>query len=96
MPSKYTKSARDKECQIRIPFVCNRDHSTVVLAHLPNRSIGSKSPDILGAYACSDCHDAVDGRTAPSWLKKPHVRLMFHEGVERTIRIMINDGVLKL
>ena len=98
----YKDSARGQDCQIRIPFICNRDPSTTVLAHLPNRSIGSKSPDILGAYSCSACHDMVDGRFSPgrsiggTHYLRTDIKLMFHEGVERTIRLMIENEVIVL
>ena len=102
MASKYTKSARGQECQVRIPGVCNGNPETVVLAHLNGGGMGMKRSDIHGAYACSACHDAIDGRTLPlphdsrvPWSR--HDLQLFHlEGVIRTQEIMIKEGILKL
>lgn len=38
--SKITESARDQECQVRIPEVCSGDSSTVVWAHAIGLSAG--------------------------------------------------------
>ena len=94
MTSKYTRSAKDQECQVRISGVCNYNRETTVLAHLPYMSMGSKSKDIHGAYACSSCHDEIDRRTqrVPKHMAyKDHL-----EAVIRTQEIMIKDGVLVL
>lgn len=102
MASKYTRSARGQECQVRIPGVCNGNPETTVLAHLNGAGMGMKHADIHGAYACSSCHDVIDGRRiintgnglskyAGYELKKMHL-----EGVIRTQQIMIKEGLLKL
>lgn len=60
------KAARGIECQVRIPGVCNHNPETSVLAHirLPGTcGMGIKPPDLLGAIACSACHDEIDRRT---------------------------------
>jgi hypothetical protein len=60
------KLAKGRECQVRIPLVCNHDDSTVVLAHFRRGGVagtGQKPPDLCGAWACSACHDEIDGRT---------------------------------
>lgn len=52
---------------VRIPGVCNHDPSTTVLAHLRRAGAGGtglKPPDFLGVWACSCCHDVIDGRVA--------------------------------
>jgi len=97
MTSKYTKSARGQECQVRIPRVCNHNPETVVFAHLNGGGMGMKRPDIHGAYACSNCHDYVDLRNLKGVKIHPQERArMFLEGVIRTQEIMIRDGILKL
>ncbi|HGN0358339.1 TPA: nuclease domain-containing protein, partial [Proteus mirabilis] len=48
------KEARGRECQIRIPGVCNGNSETVVLAHYRMSGIcgtGIKPNDIFGAWA---------------------------------------------
>ena len=50
---------------MRLHGVCNHNSETVVLAHYRLAGVsgmGMKSPDILGAWACSACHDAIDRR----------------------------------
>ncbi|WP_029589801.1 DUF1364 domain-containing protein [Franconibacter helveticus] len=91
------KAARGRECQIRIPGVCNGNPETSVLAHLrlPGTcGTGLKPPDILGAIGCNCCHDVVDGR-----LKTPYthdeLKLMHAEGVMRTVIIWIHEGLVK-
>jgi hypothetical protein len=90
------KEAKGRGCMVRIPGVCNHNSETVVLAHLrlPGVSgMGLKSPDILGAWACSSCHDAVDRRNYLD-LERDYVRLMHLEGVARTISQLGKEGLL--
>lgn len=94
--SKLRKSARGRECQVRIPGVCNGNPETTVLAHLSGGGMGMKRPDIHGAYCCSACHDVVDGR---SGFADEHKQMMYHiwhlEGVIRTQEIMLREGLIK-
>ncbi|QIG05143.1 DUF1364 domain-containing protein [Proteus sp. ZN5] len=91
------KEARDRECQIRIPGVCNGNSETVVLAHYRMSGIcgtGIKPNDIFGAWACSDCHDEIDRRTRitdAEYAKQCHL-----EGVIRTQDILIKEGKIKV
>jgi hypothetical protein len=59
------RSARGRSCTARIPQVCNHDPDTSVLAHPPigNGGMGTKGDDSDGAIVCSECHDAIDGRS---------------------------------
>ena len=59
------KLARGQECFLRLPGICNHNPETTVLAHIRNQWFGggSKPPDICGIFACSSCHDEIDGRT---------------------------------
>ena len=88
------KSARGQECQIRIPGVCNFNPETTVLCHWPDGGMATKSPDVIGAYGCSACHDAVDRRTHKD-LERDFVRLCFAEGIMRTLALWVRGGVLK-
>lgn len=72
MTTKIRQAARGEDCAVRIPFVCNGDPETVVLAHAPSVDSGMarKSPDWWGAFCCSNCHDYLDGRRGsadPEW-----------------------------
>ena len=94
--SKITESARSEECQVRLPGICNGDPATTVWAHAngsaAGKGIGMKSPDLLGAYACSSCHDEVDRRTRK--MERDHVRLAFCEGHFRSLRKLIEKGLV--
>ena len=93
---KLRKEARGRGCMVRIPEVCNYNSETTVLAHyrLAGVSgIGMKSPDILGAWACSACHDAID-RRAHTDLDRDYVRLLHLEGMARTLAQLNREGLL--
>lgn len=94
--SKLTKLARGRECQVRLPC-CNHNPETTVLAHFRMAGIcgiGTKPHDILGAWACSACHDEIDRRTR--LFPFEFARLAHAEGVVRTINALIKDGNLKI
>lgn len=61
---KYRDAARDQDCTLRLPGICNFDPATTVLAHLPcgMRGTGLKGPDFSAIDSCSSCHDVLDGR----------------------------------
>ena len=81
------KQAKGRGCTVRLPGVFNHNSETVVRAHIrmPNISgMGLKADDLLGAWACSACHDAID-RRAHTDLDRDYVRLAHLEGMVRTI-----------
>ncbi|XUU45854.1 DUF1364 domain-containing protein [Serratia nematodiphila] len=89
------KEARGRDCQIRIPGVCNFNPETTVLAHY--RLAGTcgtaiKPDDTQAAWACSACHDEVDRRTR--LIDANEARLMHAEGVMRTQEILRKEGKL--
>jgi len=95
--SKFRKSAKGQECQIRIPGVCNFNPETTVLCHLNGGGIGAKRSDIHAAYGCSDCHDYVDGRMSPLKPSDSLRKKIYHyEGVFRTQEIWLREGLIKL
>mgnify|MGYP003491087611 CR=1 FL=1 len=92
------KLAQGRDCQVRLQTVCNFNPETTVLAHYRLHGLsgmGMKSPDLFGAWACSDCHDCIDGRKrsvfSPSEIAQAHL-----EGVIRTQHALILEGVIKL
>lgn len=55
--------ARGQECTLMLGDCAPAD--TVVFAHLRRFSIagmGQKPDDLIGVYACANCHDALDRR----------------------------------
>ena len=90
------KAAKDRGCTVRIPGVCNFNSATTVLAHIRLAGVsgmGMKSPDLLGAWACSSCHDAIDRRFRTD-LDRDYVRLAHLEGMVRTIAQLRKEGLI--
>ena len=98
--SKLRKSARGEQCLVRIPGICNGNAETVILAHLPDGTggkVGGKSHDLCSVYACSDCHDAIDGRALVSQLSAEErllIRLYAYEGHMRTLNKFVEKGLV--
>ena len=91
------KEARGRGCTVRIPGVCNFNSETTVLAHIRVAGVsgmGLKSPDLLGAWACSACHDEIDGRTHKSELSRDELRLALYDGMARTIMQLHKEGLV--
>lgn len=92
---KLRDSARGKECQIRIPGICNYNNETVVLCHINGGGAGTKHSDLFGAYGCDLCHSAVDGRIRTQY-NKDEIDLMLLQGMARTQQIMLDEGLIKI
>lgn len=94
--SRLRDAARGMDCQVRIPGICNFRSETTVLAHYRlagTCGTGFKPIDLIGAWACSDCHNAIDdGKTAYS---REQLDLMHLEGMVRTINALNKKGMLK-
>lgn len=91
--SKLTKLARGRDCQVRLPGICNHDAETTVLAHYRlagTCGMGIKPHDLLGAWACSSCHDEIDRRTRR--IDADSAALAHLEGVIRTQAILLKEG----
>ena len=91
------KEAKGRPCMVRLPNVCNFNNDTVVLAHIRLQGVsgmGMKSPDLLGAWACSACHDEIDGRTYKSGLSREDLRLAHYDGMARTIAKLEKEGLV--
>jgi len=95
--SKITASARGQDCTVRIAGYCNSNSETVVLAHLSGirygHGTGKKVNDLHGAYCCSSCHDALDGRVRTNH-SKDELKLWHLEGVIETQLKLIEKGLL--
>ena len=86
------KAARGRECQVRIPGVCNG----TVLAHIRIAGLcgtGIKPPDLLAAIACSSCHDEIDRRTR--LVDAEYAKECALEGMARTQVIWMKEGLIK-
>ena len=90
------KQAKDRDCMVRLQGICNHNPETTVLAHIRMPGIsgmGMKADDLLGAWACSSCHDAIDRRSHTD-LDRDYVRLAHLEGMARTITILRKEGIV--
>jgi hypothetical protein len=90
------KEARGRPCQVRVPGVCTGGGEDTCLAHyrLAGYSgTGIKPPDLMGAWACHACHDAVDGRNRQG-RDYEFLRLCHAEGVFRTQQALEKEGKL--
>lgn len=97
--NRITKAARGRDCLVRIPGVCNGNHETTVLAHYRmagTNGMGCKPNDLQGAWACSSCHDLIDGRTHHPDYNQFDTQHMHMEGCFRTIDALVREGIVKL
>jgi hypothetical protein len=79
---------------IRSPM-CNGNPETTVLAHVRQigvSGIGLKSPDICGAWACSNCHAYCDQVTTAG---KESRDLLILKGMVRTINELIKKDLIR-
>lgn len=84
--------AAGKPCQIRLPWVCLDDRESTVLCHVRMVGIsgmGLKADDLLASWGCARCHAYVDTHHDDA------TRLVFLEGVMRTLAYLIKLGVIR-
>ena len=93
---KLRDSARGESCTLNIAGICTYDDSTVVLCHLSYEShgMGRKSDDIVAAFGCHACHDAIDGRAGH--LSPEDREYYARRGMVRTWRRWIERGLVKV
>ena len=91
---KALKLARGASCTLRLVGVCNFNDETTVACHIGGiRGMGYKCGDNMVIYACSSCHDAIDGRASQSQEELAEDKL---RALEETQEIMIKNGVMVL
>ena len=91
---KIRKSARGQECALRIPGICNFMPETTVLAHVgKDRGMSLKCDDSFAVYACSDCHDAIDGRSMT--MDEGTKAIYILAALEQTQRELFTAGLLE-
>lgn len=95
---KLRDSAMGEACTLEAPGVCNGYPETTVLCHLPDESHGMsrKSDDFCAAYACSNCHDLIDGRHYLQAKAKMNIEWYLRRAMVRTWRRMIEKGLIKI
>lgn len=95
--SKITKAAEGKRCTARIPRHCNNNPQTTVWAHIRSVRYGAgkgiKPPDLIGLFACSGCHDVIDGRVKTQH-DKDFIKMCMYEGHLESLMILWEEGVI--
>lgn len=95
--NKIRNSAHGESCTLMIPGICNGNRETVVFAHRPGlgSGMGIKNHDIFGAYACSSCHDEMDGKTHRRyWVYDGEKTDYWLRAQDRTQLRLIEKGIL--
>ena len=93
MQNKITKSARNENCTLRIPGVCNFNTDTTVLCHKNGGGMGFKHHSIHSCYGCSSCHDWLDNRGSVTSTEKRDAE--FLRAMIETQSILIRKGLIK-
>lgn len=93
---KLRQSARGQQCTLQISGVCNHDPETTVLAHLPDESkgMGRKADDICACFACSACHDVLDGRINHWPITEADREFYMRRALIRTWRKWVEMGLI--
>ncbi len=92
--SKIRKSARGESCTLLLGNYSSDE--TVVLAHIgKDRGMAIKCGDHFAVYACSNCHDVIDGRKPTEYWKHElsEIKLI---ALERTQKKLIEKGLLNV
>jgi len=98
---KYQKlrdSARGEDCTLQMYSYCNGDPEKVALCHVStpvSSGMGLKAPDWYAVYACSNCHDVIDGRVH-SEFGPGDIREFILDALFRTWERMIEKGLIKI
>lgn len=94
------RAARGERCTLQIAGVCSMDPTTTVLAHLPDEShgISRKADDLSACFACSACHDVIDGRSPwPQTERMPGVVDWYLRRAQtRTLRRLVESGIVTI
>ena len=67
-----------------------------MLAHLPcvDKGMGKKSPDWWAVYACSGCHDFIDGRAISPYVDSTNKERYMLDGLYETQKKLREKGLL--
>lgn len=94
--SKIRKSARGKQCLVRIPGACNFNPETTIAAHISIAGLhgmGLKANDLLTVRSCSGCHDVIDGRVK-SGFSKAEIKGFLLDAMCRTLVEYEQEGLI--
>ena len=92
---KVRESARNEDCTLRLFNVCNFNTETTVLAHIGKASgTAAKCGDNMAVYACSDCHDVIDGRSHYNAKYNPDINGDLLRALQETQQKLIDKGLM--
>lgn len=95
--SKHIReAARDEDCTLLVPGVCQNNTQTTVACHSnyseDGHGKGIKSDDIFVAFGCYHCHTWLDQGKA----SREEKRDVFHRGMKRTWKRLFEKGVISI
>jgi len=95
---RLLNAARDQTCMLRIPGVCTGGGKDTVACHSnlgeDGKGGSQKADDCFIAFGCRECHDELDGRTHRSGLDRDDLIAIFHRGMKRTWRNLLDRRIL--
>lgn len=101
---RIRESARGQDCQIRYIGVCTHDPAATIWSHARwgaqlgefGKGMGTKSTDLLGAYACTNCDAAYDQMIGihPGVYTRDSLDLDWLMGHLRSLGILQRDGIV--
>ena len=96
--SRLTESAQGEEYCLRLYPYCNCNTETTVLAHINciDKGTSKKSPDWWAVYACSTCHDIIDGKNINHALSKSEITECILRAIYLTQKRMIEKGLIRI
>ena len=92
---KLRDSAKGRDCELRLIGSCNHNSDTVVLCHI-GHDIGTamKCNDTMAVFACSSCHDVIDGRVSYDIKANPNIQEDMLRALESTQDYWLREGLL--
>lgn len=95
--TKIRKSAKGKDCTVRLPGVCSFNPKETVAGHRNGGGVAAKHHDIHSARICANCHRVVDGlpkSRSVCNLEDAMMLLFFYEGIFETQLDLIGEGLI--
>jgi len=89
------QSAMGQQCMVQVPGVCNGNPETVVLAHRNGAGMACKADDTDAAYACSECHEWLDGGYVRYGITRLERDACHEQGIFRTRLLLVEQGLIK-